>query len=388
MRYRLLRCLSIAVVAASLFMSSVQAQTTKPEKLWVFVGTYTGKMSKGIYRFEMDLATGKLAHGELAAEVSSPSFLAIHPSGNYLYCVSEMASEGKQTGGVTAFALEPKTGKLTKLNDQPAGGAGPCHISVDPNGKNVLIANYGGGSVNVYPIAADGKAGASTAFIQHMGKVALPARQGGPHAHSVNVTKDNRFAMVADLGLDRVFVYKLDAEKGTLEPNDPPAYETAPGAGPRHFAFHPTAPFAFVINEIDSTLTSLKFDAKKGVLTKVQTVSTLPKGFKGNTSTAEVVVHPSGKFVYGSNRGHDSIAAFAFDDKTGAMTFVGYATEGVKEPRNFNIDPTGQYAVVASQRTNNVLVFKVDQETGALTPTGQSVEVGTPVCIKFLPIPK
>jgi 6-phosphogluconolactonase len=375
-----------ALTFSLLTASSLWAQEAKPEKLWVFVGTNGGKLAKGIYRFELDLATGKLANGELAAEASAPGFVAIHPNTKFLYAVANIGP--KNQGGVLAFALDAKTGKLTKLNEQPAGGGGPCHINVDRAGKNVLIANYGGGSANVFPIGEDGKLKDATGFVQHKGMGAIPKRQSGPHAHSVNLSKDNRFAMVADLGLDQVLVYKLDADKGTLTPNDPPAVATAPGAGPRHFAFHPTAPLAFVINELDSTLSSLSYDADKGALKTLKTVSTLPKDFKGNNSTAEVVVHPNGKFVYGSNRGHDSIAAFKLDEKSGDLSFIAHATEGIKEPRNFNIDPTGQYILVGSQRADSIVVFKIDPTTGELKPTGEKVEVGTPICIRFLPIAK
>jgi len=385
MRFQFL-CLAVAMLTCATSVVELRAADT-PAKYWVFVGTYTGKLSKGIYRYEFDPATGKLTGGELAAESENPSFLALHPSGKFLYCVNEGANiGGGKNGGVTGFALDPKTGKLTKLNEQPAGGGAPCHVAVDPKGKTVLIANYTGGSTNAYPIDADGKLGAPSAFIQHTGKGGAKGQEP-PHAHAVVVSKDGRFALVADAGIDQIVVYKLDAETGKLAPHDPPFFKTAAGAGPRHFAFHPKAPFAFVINETDSTLTSMKWDADKGVLTKIQTVPTLPKDFKGGNSTAEVVVHPSGKFVYGSNRGHDSIVGFKIDDK-GELTEIGHATEGVKEPRNFNIDPTGQYLIVGSQRSNTIVIFKIDQETGALNPTGQTLEVGTPVCIEFVPIAK
>ncbi len=380
--------LLIAFATAALSTVHVEAaDAPQIGKLWVFVGTYTGKLSKGIYRYEMDPATGKLANGELAAEVANPSFLAIHPTGKFLYCVNEGGTVGgSKNGGVTAFALNAKTGKLTKINEQPAGGAGPCHVTVDPKGKTVLIANYGGGSTNAYPIDADGKLGEASAFIQHTGKGGAKGNIP-PHAHSVNVSRDGRFAFVADAGIDKILVYKLDSETGKLTPNDPPFFATARGAGPRHFAFHPSAPLAFVINETDSTLTSMSFDAARGVLTRIQTVPTLPKDYKGGNSTAEVVVHPSGKFVYGSNRGHDSIVGFTVDDK-GEMTLIGHTTDGVKEPRNFNIDPTGQFLVVGSQRSNTIVVFQIDPRTGALKPTEHKVEVGTPVCIRFLPVAK
>jgi len=383
MRMRSHFLLFAAVLAIATFATSV----AQAEKLWVFIGTGGGKLAKGIYRAELDLETGKIAKVELAAEAAAPGFVAIHPTAKYLYAVGGVMVDGKSTGGVIAYALDAKTGSLTKLNEQAAGGSGPCHVSVDRAGKNVLIANYGGGSVNVYPIGEDGKLKPSSSFIQHEGKGANPKRQEKPHAHSINVTKDNRFAVVADLGLDQLLVYKLDADKGTLTPNTPPHCATAPGAGPRHFAFHPTAPLAFVINELDSTLSSLSFDAEKGELKTLKTVPTLPMGYKGNNSTAEVVVHPNGKFVYGSNRGHNSIAAFKLDEKTGDLTLIGHATDGIKTPRNFNIDPTGQYALVGSQDGNEVLVFKIDAQ-GALQPTGSKVEVGAPICIRFLPVAK
>ncbi len=247
------------------------------------------------------------------------------------------------------------------------------------------MANYGGGSVSAIPIGADGKLGEPTAFIQHIGKSIDPGRQQESHAHSINVDKNNHFAIVADLGLDKLFVYKLDPAKGTLTPNDPTFFAVEPGAGPRHFAFHPSAPLAFVINELNSTLTSLSYDADKGTFKKIQTLSTLPKNFKGNTSTAEVVVHPSGKFVYGSNRGQNSIAAFTVDPKTGAMSFIAHQGEGIKTPRNFNIDPSGSFLLVANQDGGDVLVFKIDLATGKLTPTKYKAEISKPVCIKFLP---
>ena len=372
----------LLLVAAAISATTVNRVYAADEKIWVFVGTYTGKLSKGIYRYEMDLATGKLSNGEVAAEVGNPSFLTIHPSKKFLYCVNE----GGKTGGVTGYTLDAKTGKLAKINEQAAGGNGPCHLSVDPKGKTVLIANYGGGSANAYPLDANGKIGDVSAHMQHTGKGGAKGMTP-PHAHSVNVSKDGRFAMVADAGLDKVFVYKLDSDTSKLTPNDPPFFATAKGAGPRHFSFHPSAPLAFVINETNSSLTSMSYDAEKGVLTEIQTLPTLPSDYKGNNSTAETVVHPSGKFVYGSNRGHDSIVGFKVNAK-GQMTLIGHATEGVKEPRNFNIDPTGQYMVVGSQRTNTIVIFKIDQETGALKPTGHTVEVGTPVCIKFVTMGK
>jgi 6-phosphogluconolactonase len=355
-------------------------------KYWVFIGTGTGgkQASKGIYRFELDIATGKLANGELAAETEQPTFLAIHPNQRFLYCVGEYAKLGdKKTGSISAFALDAKTGKLKLLNQQSSGGGGPCHVIVDHTGKCVLAANYNTGSVCCLPIQKDGSLGEATAFIQHQGKSVVPGRQEGPHAHSMNVDAANRFAFAADLGLDKVLVYQFDPEKGTLRPHEPPAVEMAKGAGPRHFAFHPSGRFAYVINELDSTVTAFTYDAGKGSLKPVQTLSTLPKPHKGN-STAEVVVHPSGKFLYGSNRGHNSIAIFSIDEKTGELKVVGHQDKDIKTPRNFALDPTGSFLIVANQDSSSLVVFRVDPKTGELAPTGQRVDVPRPMCIRFV----
>jgi 6-phosphogluconolactonase len=333
----------------------------------------------------MDSATGKLGSIELAAETTNPTFLAIHPSRRFLYAVNEIGNfQGKSAGAISAFALDPKTGQLTFLNQQSSGGGGPCHLVVDRQGKNVLAANYGGGSVCVLPIGEDGKLGEATAFIQHQGSGADPGRQKGPHGHSINLDAANRFAVAADLGLDKLLVYKLDAGKGTLTPNNPPSVSMAPGAGPRHFAFHPNGTFAYAINELNSTVTAMHYDPEKGAFEVKQTLSTLPMAVKGN-STAEVVVHPSGKFLYGSNRGHNSIAIFTINPKTGELTAAGHQGEGIKTPRNFNIDPTGTFLLVGNQDGDSIIVFRIDPETGALKPTGEKVEVGRPVCLKFVP---
>jgi 6-phosphogluconolactonase len=357
-------------------------------KMWVYVGTYTDSKSKskGIYRFELDPAAGKLTDGQVAAEIVNPSFLAVAPGRRFLYAVGEVASfQGKPGGLVSAFALDPKTGNLTALNQQSSGGAGPCHLVVDRLGKHVLAANYGGGNASVLAVGPDGRLGQSTAFVQHMGMGSNPKRQKTPHAHSINLDAANRFAFVADLGLDGIFVYRYDPEKGTLTPNQPGSVALAPGSGPRHFAFHPSGRYAYVINEMGNTVTAMKYDPQGGILTKVQTVSTLPPGFKGNSDTAEVQVHPSGKFVYGSNRGHDSIVAYRVNPDTGELTYVGNQGTDIKTPRNFGIDPSGKFLIVANQDSASLVVFRIDPETGALKPTGHKVAVPRPVCVKFVP---
>jgi 6-phosphogluconolactonase len=299
--------------------------------------------------------------------------------------VSEVSDAGgKPTGAVAAFAIDPQTGKLQLLNQQSSQGAGPCHLNVDRAGKNVLVANYGGGSCAVLPIAADGRLGEATAAIQHKGKSVNRERQEGPHAHSINLDAANRFAFVADLGLDEVLVYRFDSAKGSLVPNDPPAAKVAPGAGPRHFALHPSGKYAYVINEMASTVTGFTYDADRGTLQELQSITTLPAGFSGNTSTAEVVVHPSGKFLYGSNRGHDSLAIFTINAATGKLTAAGHQPTGGKTPRNFAIDPSGKWLLAENQGSGTIVVFRIDPETGSLSETGHVLKVGSPVCIRMV----
>lgn len=386
------RTLVTLLAAAAMVMSLtglVSAQQTG--KQWVYFGSYSraaggNKLeSKGIYRSELDLATGKLSQPELAAEATSPSFLAIHPTGKYLFCVNEISDlDGKKVGGVTGFSIEPKSGQLKKINQQPSGGAGPCHVALDRTGKVALAANYGGGSVCAHPIKEDGSLGEMSGFVQHTGSSADPRRQKEPHAHSINVDPTNKFAVAADLGLDKVLIYKLDLATGKLGANDPAFGSVAPGSGPRHFAFHPSGKYGYVCNEMTSGVTAFAWDAAKGSLTELQTLSTLPHEVKGN-STAEVQVHPSGKFVYVSNRGHNSIAVFTVDQATGKLTAAGHQAENIKIPRNFGIDPTGTYLLVCNQDGDSVIVHKIDQTTGKLTPVGEPVPAPTPVCVKFLP---
>jgi 6-phosphogluconolactonase len=323
----------------------------------------------------------------LAVETVNPTFLAIHPQGKFLYAANEIGNfKGEKAGAISAFAIDAASGKLTLLNQQSSRGGGPCHLVVDPQGKNVLTANYGGGSVAVLPIQSDGSLAEATAFVQHEGSGANPKRQSAPHAHSINLDTAGRRAFAADLGLDKILIYRFDADKGTLSEHSPPAVAVAPGSGPRHFAFHTSGRFAYVINEMTSTVTAFSYDAEHGMLKELHTVPTLPQGHEGNNSTAEVQVHPSGKFLYGSNRGHDSIAVFAIDESTGRLTPQGHTPIGGKTPRNFAIDPTGTYLLAEGQGSDTVVVFKIDQQTGALRPTGSKIEVPSPVCIKMLPL--
>ncbi len=373
MRFRVL----ITTIISLLMLSTVYA-----ESLPVYFGTYTSgdNGSKGIYRSVLDTETGQLSAPVLAAEAKNPSFLEIHPNGRFLYAVSESGG----TGTVSAYAINPDTGNLTLLNSQSSGGSGPCHVNIDYAGKNVLVANYGSGSVSVIPIAADGKLAEPTGFVQHEGSSINPQRQKGPHAHSINPSPDNRFAFVADLGLDKVMIYKLDADKGTITANNPAFAKVQPGAGPRHFVFGTNGKYAYVINELDGTVTAFSYEPASGTLTEIQTITTLPADYDGRRSCAEVRVHPTGKFLYGSNRGHDSIAVYRIDPAKGTLTFVEHERANIKTPRNFNIDPTGKFCLVANQGGNSVIVFKIDQKTGVLEPTGHKISIGKPVCIRFL----
>jgi 6-phosphogluconolactonase len=361
---------------------ALAASAAGAESVGVYFGTYSGGDggSKGIYRSVLDTETGSLAKPVLVAEAKNPSFLEIHPNGRFLYAVSESGG----AGSVSAYAIDGQTGNLTFLNQQPSRGRGPCHVSVDHGGRNVLVANYGSGSAAVLPVRPDGSLAEPTAFAQHSGSSVHPSRQKGPHAHSINVSADDRFAFVADLGIDKIMIYRLDAEAGTMVANRPAFAEVKAGAGPRHFAFHPDRKRAYVINELDCTMTAFAYDADSGALTETQTVPTLPPGFADRNTCAEVRVHPSGRFLYGSNRGHDSIVVYRIDTASGRLRFVEHETAGIQTPRNFNIDPTGAFCLVGNQGGNSVVVFRIDRQTGALEPTGHRVSVGRPVCVRFL----
>lgn len=356
-----------------------------PTKFRVYFGTYTSKESKGIYTSVLDLKTGALTPPELAAELRNPSFLAVHPSGKSLYAAGEIGDfQGGKGGAISAFSLDAATGKLVLLNQKSTVGSGPCHVSVDPEGKVVLAANYGGGSVIALKINADGSVAdvAEGGFVQHKGSSVNKSRQEAPHAHSINPDRAGQFAFAADLGLDKILIYKIDPAAGILTANDPAFAATPAGGGPRHFAFHPAGKYAYVCNEMTSSVTAFTYDATKGALTELHTISTLPEPVKGN-STAEIQVHPSGKFVYCSNRGHDSLAIFTVDKATGKLTAAGHQKTGGKTPRNFGIDPSGQFILAANQNTHDVFVFRIDPNTGQLTQVGEPVKVGSPVCVKF-----
>ena len=380
---------SRTVFAAAAILSLAVVHHAGGAEQWVYFGTYTGKKSKGIYVARFDPKSGSLSPAELVAETPSPSFLAVHPKNRSLYAVNEIGEfQGKKAGAVSAYSIDASTGKLKPINQQSAGGPGPCHLVVDKAGKNVLVANYGGGSVASLPIGADGGLEPASAFIQHSGSSANKNRQEAPHAHGIYLDPAAKFAYVPDLGLDKVLIYGFNAKKGALTAADPAFASVAPGAGPRHFALHPKGRFAYVINELVCTLTAFARDTKTGALREIQTLSTLPpsEDMKPQFSTAELYVHPSGRFLYGSNRGHDTIVVYAIDPKTGRLTYVENTSTQGKIPRSFGIEPSGDWLLACNQSSDSVVVFRIDEATGRLTPNGKTIEVGAPVSVAFVPV--
>jgi 6-phosphogluconolactonase len=342
---------------------------------------------EGIYTLAFDPESGALEHIATTPDVPNPSFLALHPSGRFVYAANEMTEiDGHPGGAVSAFARDPETGALTFLNRQPSHGADPCHVSVDASGRVAFVANYTSGSVALLPIAEDGSLEPASVVHQHArrtGSGPNPKRQEGPHAHFITDDPANRFVLANDLGIDQTLVYRLDAASGALPANDPPFARLPEGAGPRHLAFHPAAPYVYVINELGSSVTACRWDATAGTLDPFQTISTLPDGFTGQNSCADIHVAPSGRFLYGSNRGHDSIAAFAIDASDGSLTPLGQTPTGGEEPRNFAIDPSGRYLLAANQNSDTIVTFALDPETGTLTATGHVISVPSPVCVVF-----
>jgi 6-phosphogluconolactonase len=377
--------------AASLLVArQTKGQTDKKAKeMLLYIGTYTstGK-SQGIYVHKFNAETGVLTPLHTVKDVLEPSYLTIDKSGKYLYAANELLEyEGKKSGAVSAFAIDRKTGNLQFLNKQPSLGDAPCFITSSANEKFVLVANYLGGNVSSFPIEKDGKLGASVDLVQHTGFGPNKDRQEAAHAHSITLDRNNRFAFAADLGIDKLMIYQFDDQTGKLKPNNAQAfYQTKPGAGPRHFSFHESGKFAFLINELDLTITSLAYDETLGTLKEIQTVSTVPAGVSGaSNSCADIHVSPSGKFLYGSNRGHNSIVSYRIDEQTGRLEYIEHVSTGGKKPRNFVIEPGGNFLLVANQDSNNIVVFRIDEKSGKLKSTGIAAQVPVPVCLKLIP---
>lgn len=362
--------------------SNALALEKNPE-LTLYVGTYTSGKSEGIYIFRMNLETGQLRPFESVKAVN-PSFLTVDRSRRHLYAVNEVTDfGGKSSGAVSAFDIHPTNGSLKFLNQQPSMGADPCHVIVDQSRRFALVANYTGGNVSVFPIQRDGRLNPAALVLQHHGS-SVKEQQKGPHPHCVILDRSNRYAFASDLGLDKIMIYKFDSRTGKLEQGQEPWVHPKPGAGPRHFTFHPNGRYAYVINELDSTLTAFSYQKFSGNLRSIQTVSTLPRDFSGPNDCADVHVSPSGKFLYGSNRGHNSIVVFAINQITGELNYLEHASTEGKTPRNFTIAPPGRFLLVANQKSDTIVTLRIDPLTGRLRPTGHAVEVPAPVCLKLI----
>ena len=378
-----LRAAASAAISLPL-VTRTQSAIAAPQEQTLYVGTYTaGTKSEGIYVYRLNMSTGELNHLKTVKSVVEPSYLTVDQKRRYLYAVNEVPEfEGKASGAVSAFRIDPIAGDVTYLNQKASGGGWPCYVTLDRTERFVLVANYKVGTVSVLPVKNDGTLGEAAAVVQHQGSSVNRERQEGPHAHCIVMDRANQYAFAVDLGIDKIIGYRFDARKGTLINHT--TIQAKPGAGPRHLIFHPKNKYAYVINELDSTMTALTYDANKGKLEAQQTLSTLPAGFSGENYCADVHVSPSGRFLYGSNRGHDSIAVFEIDKRSGQMRPVEHVSTGGKWPRNFTIDPTGMFLLVANQKSDSVVTFRIDSVTGRLKLTGQVAEIPTPVCLKLV----
>lgn len=377
--------LLLVLMMSSLLTSlgASQAEAAGKEYL-LYAGTYTGHGSKGIYGYRFNSATGKLTEIGLAVESEQPSFLTITPNGNFLYAIHEVTEyKGNPTGAASAYAVDARSGKLKELNEVSTRDQGPAYITLDHSAKYAVVANYTLGSVAILPILKDGSLGEATAFVQHKGSSVNPERQKGPHAHSAIFSPDNRFVIVADLGLDELVIYPFNATNGTL--GAPHALKTQPGAGPRYMVFGPRGQVLYLVTEMESTIIAYSYNAAGGTLRELQTVSTLAADFKGKNTAAEIAISPSGQYIYASNRGDNSIVLFARDEKTGALKVVGLTPTDGKTPRNFVLDPTGNWLLVANKDSDNLVVLRIDQKNGRLMQTGEIKSLPSPVCLLFVP---
>jgi 6-phosphogluconolactonase len=376
---RWLRTFKLICLLAVLLAAAARAHA---DEYLVYVGTYTGKGSEGIYAYRFDPATGETRSVGLAAATDNPSFLAVDPNGRFLYAVNELDTfRNEPTGAVSVFAIDRESGALKLLQQVSSLGGGPAHLSLDKSARYLMVANYNGGNVAVFPIEDDGRLGRRTAFVQHVGSSVNPERQAGPHAHSIQAAKDNRFVIAADLGLDKLLVYRFDAGTGSLTPGNPEFVEADPGAGPRHVAFAPSGRFVYAVNELASTVTAFAYEPGPGKLNRIQTITTLPKDFAGTNTTAEIAVDAKGQYLYVSNRGNDCIAVFGIDPDNGKLEPLEWVPSGGKTPRNFAIDPTGGWLFAANQDSNNIRLLRIDQGSGRLIPTSRSLTVVSPVCV-------
>jgi 6-phosphogluconolactonase len=355
----------------------------RPANYWVYIGTYRVRGSRGIYACRFDARSGELSSPDLVGETPNPSFLAIDASERFLYTVNEAMGDQNAFGAVSAFQIDHQSGKLAFLNQVSSQGATPCHLSLDKAGKYVLVANYDSGSVAMFPRLEGGRLGEAQTLKQHSGCSVNPARQSGPHAHCVEASPDGHFALVADLGLDRLVIYRLDAQLGTLQPHSPPFATVHPGDGPRHLVFHPKGRFVYLLCEMGCRVAAFSYDERRGTLQGFQAISTLPEGFDEPSDAAEIQMDARGMFLYASNRGHESIAVFSVDQEQGMLACVAFVPTLGKTPRHFAFDPTGTYLFAANQNSDNVVLFRVDRATGSLTPADSALRVAAPACVAF-----
>jgi 6-phosphogluconolactonase len=349
--------------------------------MFVYFGSHRAGPGIGFSLAHFDTDTGVLTKPQFLLEARAPAYFVIHPDGRHLYTCNS-----GDPGGVAAYEINPHTGGLTFLNRELAGGGDTSYLSLDHTGRYALAANYAGGNIAVFALQPDGRLGDWTAFMQHTGSGVNPQRQTHAYAHSIIVDPTNRFALVADLGVDKVFVYRFNEKDGTLTPHSPAFVSVAPGSGARHVKFHPNGKWVYLINEIGCTVIAFNWDAAKGTLTEFQTISTLPADFKGTSACAEMEIHPNGRFLYGSNRGHDSLAVFTIDQESGRLSLVQHIPTQGKTPRNFAFDPTSRWIICTNHDSNNAVVFRVDETTGRLTQVGEPVAVPYPFCERFLPV--
>ena len=387
-RRNFLKTAGVGITCLPLAFSALAANNLKSKKkpFMVYVGTYAKPDAPNIFLYRLHATTGELTRINAFKGGENPSFLALTSDQQYLYAVNEVIDfNGVKTGAVSAFAVDKKTGDLTFLNQLATGGSAPCYVSVDKSGKLVLVANYVGGNVIMFPIQTSGRLGNFTALQQHQGSGPDAKRQEAPHAHCIIPTPDNQFALAVDLGIDKIKNYRLDTKQGGLVPNPGADFSTRPGAGPRHLTFHPNGRYAYLITELNSTLMVLAYNSHNGSFTALQTISTLPASFKGENIGADVHVSPNGKFLYASNRGHNSLVVFSINAGTGKLNLVEHVDTQGNWPRNFGLDPSGTFLVVANQYSNNMVSYHVDNQTGKLKPTGFTAEVSAPVCILLVP---
>ncbi|HZR59308.1 MAG TPA: lactonase family protein [Terriglobales bacterium] len=409
---KLIRHLALFAFLVTLSVSYAWSSPAPAGEYFVYFGTYTGftymkeglpaggSHSKGIYVSRFQPTTGALSKPELAAEIVNPAFLAIHPNQRFLYAATEdpqsLGPDFDHASYVSAFAIEPATGKLHLLNTMPTGGTSTCYLSIDKTGHYLLMANFGSSSVTVLRIRDDGSLGEETAFMKHIGHGKDPSFQSKAHPHSIDVSPDNRFAIVSDLGVDKVFIYRFDAATGALSPQDAPFIGVEPGGGPRHFVFDSAGKFAYSLKEMSGFVTVFAWDPSNGTLTKTQDAKSLAPDFIGGNDSAEIEIHPNGKFLYESNRrfrgpdlwGPDTIGVFSIDAEKGTLTQVEQVAPGGTMPRNFAIDPTGSYLFAANELSGNVVLFHVNSDTGRLTTTSTVLKIDVPVCVKFVPTQK